>query len=60
MFNLHVIYALFVLCMFLLHDVLTFKWRRWWSLPLYLAVFIVAGLPGPHLETAKRRIGIDL
>ncbi|MDY6872692.1 MAG: DUF6798 domain-containing protein [Chloroflexota bacterium] len=45
MFNLHVIYAIFVLCMFLLNEVLTFKWRAWWKPALWVGIFVAAGSP---------------
>lgn len=45
MFNLHVIYAAFVLCMFLLNELLTFKWKTWWKPLSGLLAFIVLGLP---------------
>lgn len=45
LFNLHVIYALFVLCMLLLHELLTFQWRQWWRPLVQLALFTIAGLP---------------
>lgn len=45
MFNLHVIYALFVLAMFLLNELLTFKWRNAWKPVSQLLLFTLAGLP---------------
>jgi hypothetical protein len=45
MFNLHVIYAVFVLCMFLLNEALTFKWRDWWKPVLRIAIFLAVGSP---------------
>lgn len=45
LFNLHVIYAIFVLCMLLFHELLTFKWRHWWRPVLQLVLFTLAGLP---------------
>ena len=45
LFNLHVIYAIFVLCMLLFHELLTFKWRNWWRPFLQLALFTLASLP---------------
>jgi hypothetical protein len=45
LFNLHVIYAVFVLCMLLFHELLTFKWRNWWRPVLQLVLFTIAGLP---------------
>ena len=45
MFNLHVIYALFVLCMFLLNELLTFKWREGWRPVSQLLLFALAGSP---------------
>ena len=44
-FNLHAIYAIFVLCMFLLNEVLTFGKKTWWQPLTYLAFFTIAGLP---------------
>ncbi|MCB2202784.1 hypothetical protein KQH56_02135 [bacterium] len=45
MFNLHVIYAVFVLCMFLLNEALTFKWRAWWKPVVWVVIFVAAGSP---------------
>ncbi len=45
MFNLHVIYAIFVLCMFLLDEALHFSWKSWWKPVLQFGVFFFAGLP---------------
>ena len=59
MFNLHVIYASFVLCMFLLNELLTFKWKNWWKPLLFLLTFIILGLP-VLIWRAKTGNGIDL
>ena len=59
MFNLHVIYAAFVLCMFLLNELLTFKWKTWWKPLLVLLAFIVLGLP-VLIWRAQTGNGIDL
>ncbi len=45
MFNLHVIYAAFVLCMFLLNEALTLKWRAWWKPIALTAIFLAVGSP---------------
>ncbi len=45
MFNLHVIYAAFVLCMFLLNELLQFKLRDWWKPLVRFAVFVIMALP---------------
>lgn len=59
MFNLHVIYAAFVLCMFLLNEALTFKWKAWWKPILRLGLFVAVGLP-VLLWRAQTGNGIDL
>ncbi len=45
MFNLHVIYSAFVLCMFLLNEVITISRGSWWKPFLHLLIFTAAGLP---------------
>lgn len=45
MFNLHVIYAIFVLCMFLLDEAFHFSWRSWWKPLIRFVIFFLAGLP---------------
>jgi hypothetical protein len=45
MFNLHVLYAGFVLCMFLLDEAINFSWRSWRKLALQFIIFLMAGLP---------------
>lgn len=45
MLNLHVIYAVFVLCMFLLNEALTFTWKAWWKPIAQMSIFTIAGLP---------------
>ena len=59
MFNLHVIYAAFVLCMFLLNELLIFKWKFWWKPLLGLLIFTVLGLP-VLIWRARTGNGIDL
>jgi hypothetical protein len=59
MFNLHVIYAAFVLSMFLLNELLTFKWKAWWIPLSGLLVFIFFGLPVLIWRTQTGN-GIDL
>jgi len=45
MFNLHVIYVIFVLCMFLLNEAIRFQWKLWWKPLLLMGIFVLAGLP---------------
>jgi len=45
MFNLHVIYSLFVLCMFLMNENFIFRRKMWWKPILQLFIFTLAGLP---------------
>jgi hypothetical protein len=45
MFNLHVIYAVFVLCMLLLDEAINFSWKSWWKPVLQFGAFFIAGLP---------------
>lgn len=59
MLNLHVIYAAFVLGMFLMNELLTFKWKSWWKPLLGLLVFTTMGLP-VLIWRAKTGNGIDL
>ena len=59
MFNLHVIYAGFVLCMFLLNELLTFKWKAWWKPFIRLLAFAALGLP-VLIWRAQTGNGIDL
>jgi hypothetical protein len=58
MFNLHVIYAVFVLCMFLLNELLTFRWKTWWKPVLQFLTFLILGLP-VLIWRAKTGNGID-
>jgi hypothetical protein len=45
MLNIHAVYAVYVLCMFLLNETLTFKKSTWWKPFINLGIFILAGLP---------------
>jgi hypothetical protein len=45
MFNLHVIYAIFVLCMLLLDEAINFSWKSWWKPLLQFGSFFIASLP---------------
>jgi hypothetical protein len=45
MFNLHVIYAVFVLCMFLLDEAIRFQFKFWKKPVLQIIIFMIAGLP---------------
>lgn len=45
MFNLHVIYAIFALCMLLLNEAIGYRWRNWWQPLLRMAAFVMAGSP---------------
>jgi hypothetical protein len=59
MYNLHVIYATFVLCMFLLDTLLRFRWRNILSEGLNILIFVITALPVLlwRLDTGN---GIDL
>ncbi len=59
MFNLHVIYATFVLCMFLFNEVVQFKWQSWWKPFLRFSIFLVTALPVLIWRTQTGN-GIDL
>lgn len=59
MFNLHVIYAIFVLCMFLLNEAITFDEKSWWKPLTYLGLFTLAGLP-VLIWRMQTGTGIDL
>lgn len=58
MFNLHAIYAVFLLCMFLCNEAFTFKWQSWWKPCLQMIIFIIAGMP-VLLWRAQTGSGID-
>jgi len=45
MLNIHAVYVIYVLCMFLLHEALTFNKSNWWEVPLGLGIFSLMGLP---------------
>jgi hypothetical protein len=45
MFNLHVIYTIFVLCMLLLDEAVNFSWNSWWRPIMQFVTFFIAGLP---------------
>jgi hypothetical protein len=59
MLNIHAIYSVFVLCMFLTNEGLSFKVDNWWKPLLGLAAFTLMGLPVLvwRLQTGS---GIDL
>lgn len=43
--NIHAVYAVYVLCMYLLNETLTFKKSEWWNPFINLGIFMLAGLP---------------
>jgi len=59
MFNLHVIYAIFVLCMFLLNEAIQFDKKSWWKPLTNLTLFTLAGLP-VLIWRMQTGTGIDL
>jgi len=59
MFNIHAVYVIFVLCMFLLNETLSFDRSTWWKPFTGMGVFILAGLP-VLLWRMQTGSGIDL
>ena len=45
MFNIHAVYVIFVLCIYLLNEALSFKRQEWWKPVAGMAVFVISGFP---------------
>ncbi len=59
MFNIHAVYVVFVLCMFLFNEILTIKRSDWWEPVAGLVGFILFGLP-VLIWRGQTGTGIDL